>query len=757
MSDKLVIRPYARLLTMLGEQLIKNESIAIIELMKNSYDADASFVKLNFKGFEKGFRKMDESQIVIEDDGNGMDREILEHAWLSPATPIKLKQKKLKSFTDKGRIVQGEKGIGRFAIFKLGKKIQIITRRQKRDKRGRFIDKAEEVEYVLTFDFTAYDDDFLSENGEEKELYLDNLSVGLEVREPIELIEKKITVGATIEMRKPYGTIIKISALKSDFSVSKINKIENDISRMQPIVSFSNEVTKEDIFRPYISVNGSPYYSSEDNIDRIRMLLNEAYTFYIDGTFDPVTRQYFMEVVDRSRSNNKQKRTIGFDDPKIRGIKRFREYFEAGERELECGKFSFKYYIFDIDTRNRDESSYALDDEEINLIKSHRIYLYRDGVRVMPYGDKEDDWLGLDVARGVESAGNLVSNDQTVGFVFITQEDNPRLRDKTNREGLLDDDNSFDDFRFANELFLRYFRAQDYKQYLIGKRNRVYSKRFKAGTPVDIIDAAKTKYQGKAEIIKMLDDIKEVYLSEKDVYNTRISTSENLAAVGLATRTGTHDARIEISRAKTLLNKLLKDISRNNVYVDKEVIIKQLKLLQKSILSIHKRMTSIQKLFPSTRNWTKDINVQQIINLAYEMSKSALESKDIKCVIEVMNQPLIIKMTEAALMQIFINLIDNSLYWTEMISGERQIRIFVDGFEQKVIFSDNGPGINKKDIPFIFEAFYSAKADGSGLGLYISERLMERYGYRINLASDNECVMSGANFILDFGKRENDE
>lgn len=752
MSEELVIRPYARLLTMLGEQLIKNESIAIIELIKNSYDADASFVKLSFEGFKKDFSKTTGSQIVIEDDGNGMDREVLEHAWLNPATPIKLKKKKIKSYTDKGRIVQGEKGIGRFAIFKLGKKIEIITRKQKQDEGGRFIDEADDVEYVLTYDFTAYDDDFLSENGKDVELFLEDLSVRLDVREPEELIKKKVTIGTNIEMRKPYGTIIKISALKSDFSENKINKIENDISRMQPIVSFSNEVTEEDIFRPYISVNGGLYYSSEDNIDKIRFLLNEAYTFYIDGTFNPKTRQYSMEVIDRSRGNHKQKRLIGFDDPKIRGIKRFRDYFKGKERELECGMFSFKYYIFDIDTRNRDESSYALDDGEIDLIKSHRIYLYRDGVRVMPYGDKEDDWLGLDVARGVESAGNLVSNDQTVGFVYITQKGNSKLRDKTNREGLLDDDNSFDDFKFANEILLRYFRAQDYKQYLISKRKRIDSKRFKAGTTIDIIDKEKVKFQGNSEINRSLDEIREVYANEREVYNRRINTSENLAAVGLATRTGAHDARIEISRTKALLDKLLKDISQGNMEINKDEIVKQLKKMQTSILSIHKRMNSLQKLFPSTKNWTKNIDVSKIIDASYEMSKSALENKAIRCSIVIKNNPLIIRMTEAALMQIFINLFDNSLYWTEIISGDRLIKIDIDSKEQRIVFADNGPGVSVKDAPFIFEAFYSSKADeGSGLGLYISEKLMERYGYRIYLASERERLLSGANFVLDFG------
>ncbi|MFA7173597.1 MAG: ATP-binding protein [Kiritimatiellia bacterium] len=86
---QLQIRPYARLLTMLGEQLIKNERIALIELIKNSYDADADWVKVTFQGFGENYKIEADSKIIIEDNGHGMNREIIENHWLNPATPEK--------------------------------------------------------------------------------------------------------------------------------------------------------------------------------------------------------------------------------------------------------------------------------------------------------------------------------------------------------------------------------------------------------------------------------------------------------------------------------------------------------------------------------------------------------------------------------------------------------------------------------------------------------------------------------------------
>ena len=165
MSERVTIKPYARLITMLGDQLIKNELIALVELIKNSYDADASWVKVSFIDFAEDYSLTSKSKIIIEDDGCGMDADILRKHWLNPATPDKLRRKTINAKTKKGRILQGEKGIGRFAIFKLGRNIQIITRRCRQDRQGKFSDEGEDIENTLIYDFSKYDDNFLTENG----------------------------------------------------------------------------------------------------------------------------------------------------------------------------------------------------------------------------------------------------------------------------------------------------------------------------------------------------------------------------------------------------------------------------------------------------------------------------------------------------------------------------------------------------------------------------------------------------------------
>ncbi len=235
MSEKLQIKPYARLLTMLGDQLIKNELIALIELIKNSYDADASWVKVSFIGFAEDYSLTPTSKIIIEDDGCGMNAEILRKHWLNPATPDKLKRKKTDPKTPKGRVLQGEKGIGRFAIFKLGKKISITTRRRVQDEMGRFLDEGETIENMLTYDFSKYDNDFLLENGEEKELFLEQLEVDLTQRAPISIVEKEILLGTTLRTRKPFGTVIEITNLKTKWTSERVDRIQRDIGKLLPI------------------------------------------------------------------------------------------------------------------------------------------------------------------------------------------------------------------------------------------------------------------------------------------------------------------------------------------------------------------------------------------------------------------------------------------------------------------------------------------------------------------------------------------
>ena len=114
---------------MLGDQLIKNEIVALTELIKNSYDADADFCQVMFNGFSENYENDANANILVADNGYGMSYSVITNHFLNPATPIKAKKNELRK-SKKGRICQGEKGIGRFSMLKLGKKVTITTKEE---------------------------------------------------------------------------------------------------------------------------------------------------------------------------------------------------------------------------------------------------------------------------------------------------------------------------------------------------------------------------------------------------------------------------------------------------------------------------------------------------------------------------------------------------------------------------------------------------------------------------------------------------
>ena len=163
--EKHNIRPYARLLTMLGDQLIKNETIALTELVKNAYDADADVCRVKFINFNCDSTNNSESIIEISDNGYGMSKDIITKHFLNPATPIKKSGKELRK-SKKGRICQGEKGIGRFSMLKLGKKVTVYSKEPECA-----------VVHSIKFDFGDYDEEFLFRNGISEEIFLDQIEI----------------------------------------------------------------------------------------------------------------------------------------------------------------------------------------------------------------------------------------------------------------------------------------------------------------------------------------------------------------------------------------------------------------------------------------------------------------------------------------------------------------------------------------------------------------------------------------------------
>ena len=147
------VRAKARLISLIGDELISDEPVALVELVKNAYDADATNVSVRFEGSTPGRP----TQVFIEDNGIGMDLSTVLSAWMEPATTSKRKH----SHSPGGRPFQGAKGIGRFATARLAESLLLETKAAHSDQA-----------ISLLLDWGVFDD----------ESYLDEITVDYETR-----------------------------------------------------------------------------------------------------------------------------------------------------------------------------------------------------------------------------------------------------------------------------------------------------------------------------------------------------------------------------------------------------------------------------------------------------------------------------------------------------------------------------------------------------------------------------------------------
>ena len=298
-EELVYMKPYARLLTMLGDQLIRDETVALAEIIKNSYDADAEKVLVYFENFKQNgdeLEQQDSSRLVIKDNGCGMDENVIKKHWLNPATPIKkFKKQEVNEKTAKGRIIQGEKGIGRYSLLKLGNTITITTRPINSDK-----------EYVLEYNFAIYEEDFF-DSKTNNYLYLDSIPVKFVEREPVEIIKDHDPWSSH------HGTKIEISGLKGIWSSDKIAKVLSDIGKLRPIFdNLQNNVDSD--FDVCFLINGKKILNTEIRyVNKINDLMENRAILKIKGQFIEKSKTFFFFIYNKEEK-------ITLQDPKITGL-----------------------------------------------------------------------------------------------------------------------------------------------------------------------------------------------------------------------------------------------------------------------------------------------------------------------------------------------------------------------------------------------------------------------------------------------------
>jgi len=728
-------KPYARLMNIIGDQLITDKKVAVIEVVKNSYDADAENVQVRFfnmNNYGKTYlTEKEQPYIEIEDDGDGMTLKTITDVWLRPATPSKLDKKKQKqNKTAKGRIIQGEKGIGRFAIHKLGEKIELYTKATGDD------------EIKLEMDFTEFNPekaDLFNQPPAEYKL-LEEVHNSWFVNNPPE------------EIKKEKGTLIRIYNLRENWKENDFEELYKSIQRLIPPTDENAEklgVNFKQDFSIEVYKNGE-IYSSED-VTTFKDVIERA-QFTMIGT---VSKDGVLNFEYKSTSPVRNfEREINLLSKEQLAKNNYMSYaIERGFKDKHiptCGTFSFTFYAFDLSKPDKT----ILNKDIERFIKDNFVFVLRDGVRVYPYGEKGIDWLNLDKLRATYRAGQFISYNDLTGFVYISQVGNHRLRDSTNRQGIMDIDGALDDFKnlvtavteiFNTEIKIDKNKLEIKRNTAFKDSNEIVVKSF------NILKSSLEKIDNR-EVLEKANKFLDTVQKHNTVMKDRMETVEDLAGLGMAVEKASHDAL-------TLLSKMrgnVKDFrikAKNQDYKNEELIA-LLNELDENLNFVYDEMQVIQPLFKNQRKAIQDISVYESVEKVVKYFRREIEGKISVKIIK--DNDIIVKTNRGLILQILINLIDNAVYWVNKNETKgKEITIKLNTGNNSLTIADNGPGIREDIVSAIFNEFFSLKSDGRGLGLYIVKEILLRINGEIFVVQEEkDKLLPGANFIIKFNQEQ---
>lgn len=406
-------RPRAELLLQLGEQLIKNESIALIELIKNSYDADANLVEVEMKDINSPIL----GEIRIKDDGFGMTKDTIENIWLEPGNTHKKDMVNQGKRTPKGRLPIGEKGIGRFGVYKLGHEIVVITRAKNSS------------EVLVEMDWDAFID----------AQYLEDVGVKITERKPEVFKEDKT------------GTLIIIKKLKQVWKYAAFKQICRAVNNLNPPFKHKNG------FEVKLFCNIEGWENDALTFEKIKDYALFHFTAFItkqgeisyEYNFHPYAA---MKNID-SRTSFGKEIAVNSKNERIVCLN------EQDEPFYKIGSFAFELFAFDRDAETI--KKYVLTDKKSfkeYLDENGGIYVFREGLRIYDYGEKGNDWLQLDIKR-VNRPGEMLSNNLVLGAVQLNREESFDLIEKANREGFIENA-AFETLKKLLERCLELFLAE---------------------------------------------------------------------------------------------------------------------------------------------------------------------------------------------------------------------------------------------------------------------------------------------------------
>lgn len=731
------LRPKARILRTLGAELISSDKVALVELVKNAYDADASVVCVEFNGpLVAG-----QGAITVWDDGHAMDEATLESAWLDIGTNIKRQRTRSVG----GRRVLGEKGIGRLAASRLGQRLELVTRTASSD-----------IELTLNIDWSEFDND---------ELYLDEVQIGWNSGTPIVYSDR----GSADEIFKSCfrdgwnrgrGTSIRMSGLTKTWDRESILELRTALTRL---------IRPKPVQSPFDEDNESVAPAAEF---RIFLMFDENARDFVDyageiSAPDDLEIPHY-KVVGRIDADGTGSIVYEQVNPPYRSVESDCVMWHFDSKP-QCGPFSFELSVWDRDRQALQDSLALINGTKASSgqLKLFRemlddvagVSIYRDGFRVFPFGEQGNDWLGLDLRR-VQNPTMRVSNNQIIGSVFVTADGNPDLQDQSNREGFIASRGYTD----LIKLVLAALSRLEKNRYNARHRDRRSSEEFKEGgvfanfDMADFKEALRARYPQDRELLTFVDDkSRQVEASAQEV-KTILKRYSRLAMLGGLVDRILHDGKNALSLIKDAVYFGRKDIG----FLDNSDCLQVSDIALRSFDKIYDASQLLEALFKRIepfggrkRGRPKRIRLGTIFGRVCDLLESEASSN--KVTLEWENVDIDVSIDEADLQLVLQNLVNNAIYWTaNQEDGKPKVVTLSGRINQDetltISVKDTGPGVGAGCQDRIFEPYYSEKPNGVGLGLSIVGNIVEDiYGGELTLVDNSEG--EGALFEATFRRR----
>lgn len=710
-SKQVPLRVHPRIFAALGSDLVTNDVVAVIELVKNSYDANASSVHVRF--FNDASSGL---CLEILDDGCGMTRKIIEDVWCLVATPYK-KEHPYVGHGSTRRRVTGEKGLGRLSVARLGSRLHMVTKASN--------DACWEIETDWE---TVTQGDTLSDS----------------------FISCKQCLEPESFRQTNSGTRIRVHGLREAWDDNQIADLEDNLRRM-----VSPFKSKKSDFRIFLAC---PNKGESDSIEikAPQFLLEPKYR--IKGQVDRqgnVDADYYFKPIAK---NVARKETVKLPWAHIQktGLQRTigeNTKFKFNPDHANCGPFKFEIRAWDIGSDDTLEISerYEIQKNKVRKsIRAHKgISVYRDDVLVLPKSENARDWLGLD-ARRISKIGTRMSTSQIVGYVSITARMNPLIEDTSDRERLVarKEVAEFEEILRGIVWLLENQRDRDRTTVSQGKPLEDLFEDLSAETLLGDVETLRDENEPAAKVVPLVQSFNRSLATSRNAIQKRFLYYSRLSTIGSIAHMLVHEIRTRTMIIGSFLNairhhiKILKDEEISAEYQRANRSIGALEHLADTFLPLASRKFSRRK---------RQSVLEEKIDECLKLHKNDLNAKSIQCIVP--DSRTNVAVDPAELEAILLNLISNAIYWmTDDVPKSRRklefrIKPMKDKSRAHVLVQDSGLGVDDDDAEKVFWPGVTKKPNGFGMGLTVASELVASYGGQ--MALEQNAANRGASFTFD--------